>query len=190
MEPDRAIPHAAASPSSQRLARIALATGVVAVGLWILFDFLPALVWAAVLAIALWPLYRHLLRQLPEHSDRVLGPLLATIGIGIVFIAPLVLLGVALAQESHVMDSSPRRATTAFPCPNGSGSCLPGWPDDCPMVAHQSERPGHGQELIGRVDLHTLTKSAREFGGEVVHRLAIFLFTLLTLFFCSVTAVR
>ncbi len=43
--------------------------------------------------------------------------------------------------------------------------------------------PAMAEELIGRVNLHTLTKSAREFGGEVVHRLAIFLFTLLTLFF-------
>ncbi len=124
MEPDRATPHAAASPSSQRLARIALATGVVAVGLWILFDFLPALVWAAVLAIALWPLYRHLLRQLPEHSDRVLGPLLATIGIGIVFIAPLVLLGVALAQESHFVIGFVAEARHhGIPVPEWIGSC-------------------------------------------------------------------
>src|SRR5712691_9305954 len=101
MEPDRATPPAAASSSSQRLARMALATAVVAVGLWILFDFLPALAWAAVLAIALWPLYRHLLRLLPEHSDRVLGPLLVTTGIAVVIIAPLVLLGIAIGRESH-----------------------------------------------------------------------------------------
>src|SRR5260370_34283224 len=100
MEPDRATP---ASSSSQRLARIALATAVVAVGLWVLFDFFPALAWAAVLAIALWPLYRNLLRLLPERSNRVLGPLLATTGIGGVIIAPMVLLGVAVGRESHVV---------------------------------------------------------------------------------------
>ncbi len=53
MEPDRANPPAATSPARQLVARSALATAVVAVGLWILFDFLPALAWAAVLAIAL-----------------------------------------------------------------------------------------------------------------------------------------
>ena len=57
MEPAPQIPPAAGSSNWQQIARIALATAVVAVGLWILLDFLPALAWAAVLAIALWPLY-------------------------------------------------------------------------------------------------------------------------------------
>ena len=43
--------------------------------------------------------------------------------------------------------------------------------------------PVAAEELIGRVNLRTLTISAREYGGEIVHRLAILLFTLLTLFF-------
>jgi predicted PurR-regulated permease PerM len=43
--------------------------------------------------------------------------------------------------------------------------------------------PVAAEELIGRVNLRTLTQSAREYGGEVVHRLALLLFTLLTLFF-------
>ncbi len=67
MEPDQPIPPTAGSSYSQQIARIALATAVVAVGLWILADFVPALAWAAVLAIALWPLYRWLLRLLPER---------------------------------------------------------------------------------------------------------------------------
>jgi len=66
-----------------------------------LLDCLPAIAGAGLLAMALWPLCRSLLRLLPEHSDRALGPLLATIGIGIVFIAPLVLLGIAVAHESR-----------------------------------------------------------------------------------------
>src|SRR5207253_5654970 len=79
------------------------ATAVVAVGLWILFDFLPALAWAAVLAIALWPLYERLLRLLPPHAKRVFGPLLLTVGIAVVIIAPMVLLGIAVGRESHVV---------------------------------------------------------------------------------------
>ena len=52
MEPDGGPPPAAASSSWQLVARIALATVVVAFGLWILQDFFAALAWAAVLAIA------------------------------------------------------------------------------------------------------------------------------------------
>ena len=184
MEPDPPIPPSAGSSYSQQIARIALATAVVAVGLWILADFLPALAWAAVLAIALWPLYRWLLLLLPERSDRALGPLLGTMLIGIVFIAPLVLLGVAVARETHfVIEFIADARHQGIPVPgaverlNVVGPTLAEW-----WRANLSD-PAMAEELIGRVNLRTLTESVREYGGEVAHRLAIFLFTLLTLFF-------
>lgn len=184
MEPDRATPSGAGSFSWQQLARIALAAAVIAVGLWILADFLPALAWAGVLAIALWPLYRMVLRLLPERSDRVVGPLLATIGVGIVFIAPLILLGVALARESHFVIEFVADA-------RHHGIAVPEWIGQIPVAGptiadwwrDNLSDPAMAEEMIGRVTLHTLTDSAREYGGEVLHRLAIFLFTLLTLFF-------
>jgi predicted PurR-regulated permease PerM len=184
MEPDRAPPPDTGSSSWQQFARIALATAVIAVGLWILADFLPALAWAAVLAIALWPLYRRVLRLLPEGSERGLGPLLATLGIGIVFIAPLVLLGIALARESHYVVEFVADA-------RHHGIAVPEWIGQLPVAgptiadwwrANLSD-PAMAEEMIGRVTLHTLTESARDIGGEVVHRVAIFLVTLLTLFF-------
>jgi len=184
MEPDQPIPPSAGSSYSQQIARIALATAVVAVGLWILADFLPALAWAAVLAIALWPLYRWLLLLLPERSDRALGPLLGTMLIGIVFIAPLVLLGIAVARETHfVIEFIADARHQGIPVPgaverlNVVGPTLAEW-----WRANLSD-PAMAEELIGRVNLRTLTESVREYGGEVAHRLAIFLFTLLTLFF-------
>ena len=184
MEPDQPIPPSAGSSYSQQIARIALATAVVAVGLWILADFLPALAWAAVLAIALWPLYRWLLLLLPERSDRALGPLLGTMLIGIVFIAPLVLLGIAVARETHfVIEFIADARHQGIPVPgaverlNVVGPTLAEW-----WRANLSD-PAMAEEIIGRVNLRTLTESVREYGGEVAHRLAIFLFTLLTLFF-------
>jgi len=184
MEPDHPTPPAVGSSYSQQIARIALATAVVAVGLWILADFLPALAWAAVLAIALWPLYRWLLLLLPERSDRALGPLLGTVLIGIVFIAPLVLLGIAVARESHfVVEFISEARHNGIPVPgaverlNLVGPTLAEW-----WRANLSD-PTMAEEMIGRVNLRTLTESVREYGGEVAHRLAIFLFTLLTLFF-------
>jgi predicted PurR-regulated permease PerM len=184
MEPDRVTRSGAGSFSWQQVARIALATAVIAVGLWILADFLPALAWAAVLAIALWPLYRWLLQLLPERSDRVVGPLLATIGIGIVFIAPLILLGIALARESHFVIEFVADA-------RHHGIAVPEWIGQIPVAGPTIAEwwqgnlsdPAMAEEMIGRVTLHTLADSAREYGGEVLHRLAIFLFTLLTLFF-------
>jgi predicted PurR-regulated permease PerM len=184
MADDRATLPGAGSFLWQQLARIALATAVIAVGLWILADFLPALAWAAVLAIALWPLYHRLLRLLPDRSHRVVGPLLATLGVGIVFIAPLVLLGLALARESHFVIEFVADA-------RHHGIAVPEWIGQLPVAgptiadwwrANLSD-PAMAEEMIGRVTLRTLADSAREYGGEVVHRLAIFLVTLLTLFF-------
>src|SRR5579863_2081305 len=184
MEPDRAAPPGAGSSSWQQFARIALATAVIGVGLWILADFLPALAWAGVLAIALWPLYRAMLRLLPERSARVLGPLLGTVLIGVIFIAPLVLLGFGLARESHFVTEFVAEA-------RNHGIAVPEWIGQLPLAgptlanwwrANLSD-PATAEEMIGRVTLHTLTESARDVGVEVVHRLAIFLFTLLTLFF-------
>jgi len=184
MEPDRAPPPGAGSSAWQHVARIALATALVAVGLWILFDFLPALAWAGVLAIALWPLYHRMLRLLPERSDSIVGPLIGTALVGIVFIAPLVLLGIALARESHFVIEFVADA-------RHNGIAVPEWIAQLPVAgptianwwrANLSD-PAMAEELIGRVTLHTLTESARDIGGEVVHRVAIFLFTLLTLFF-------
>lgn len=184
MDRDPAPPPAAAPASSQSLARIALATAVVAVGLWILRDFLAALVWAAVLAIAFWPVYRRLRRPTSRPIDRIVAPALATTVIGIIFIAPIVLLGVALARESHFVVEFIANA-------RHHGIPVPGWIYQLPLIGASLAEwwrtnlgdPIAAEELIGRVNLRTLTESVREYGVEVVHRLALLLFTLLTLFF-------
>jgi predicted PurR-regulated permease PerM len=179
-EPDPAPPPA----SSQGLARIALATAIVGAGLWILRDFLAALVWAGVLAIAFWPVYRRVRRPLLRPIDRIVAPALATTVIGIIFIAPLVLLGVALARESHVI-------VHLFAEARHQGIPTPDWLPQLPVIGGTLAEwwqtnlgdPAGADELIGRVNLRTLTESAREYGAVIVHRLALLLFTLLTLFF-------
>jgi len=163
------------------MARIALTVALLAVGLWILHQFLAALVWATVLAIAFWPIYRRL-RQ-PTHH-RVLAPAAATTVIGIIFIAPLVLLAIAAARESHVVVQFVSEA-------RHNGIPTPGWIDQLPVVgaavgewwrANLSD-PLAAEELIGRVNLRNWSESARHYGVEIIHRFVILLFTLLTLFF-------
>ena len=167
------------------MARIALATAVVAVGLWILREFLAALVWAAVLAIAFWPLYRRL-RMPAVAADR------PNRGAGAgddrhrhhFHRADRVCSGIALARESHFVVEFIADA-------RHHGIPVPGWIGQLPIIGASIAEwwrtnlgdPVAAEELIGRVNLRTLTESAREYGGEVVHRLALLLFTLLTLFF-------
>jgi predicted PurR-regulated permease PerM len=176
-------PASAPEPPAQRRARIVLAAGFVLVGLWILRDFLPAIAWAVILSIALWPLYRHLQRLFPSGNSRIMAPLLLTLAVGIVFIAPLVLLGIAVARETHFVIELIVEARK-------TGIAVPDWVHQLPLVgATVSEwwqenlsDPITAEALFGRLN-RLVRASAREYGGEVLHRMVIFLFTLLTLFF-------
>ena len=87
---------------SQRVARMVLAAALVVLGLWILHRYLAALVWAAVLAIALWPLYQRLVRALGGHGQQITAPLILTLSIGLVFIVPFAYAAVELARETQV----------------------------------------------------------------------------------------
>jgi predicted PurR-regulated permease PerM len=173
------------SPAWQLVARIVLAVAVVGMGGWVLFDFLPALAWAGVLAIAIWPLYARLPIVLPGgRHGRVVAPALATLLIAAVIIGPLILLGIALAREVHV-------AIVLIGEARHYGIPPPYWLGDLPLVGsslvnwwknHLSD-PALAQEMFGSINVGAVTSSAREAAGEVVHRVVILGFTLLTLFF-------
>jgi predicted PurR-regulated permease PerM len=183
MQPGTRSPSNSLTTPRQVVARAVLAAALAALGLWILFDFLPAVAWAAVLAIALWPLYSLLLRLLPQRSERVLAPLLVTTLIAVVIIAPLVLLGIAIGRESHVVIGLVTEA-------RHYGLPVPFWLRDVPFLGPtlgdwwrtNLTDPTVADDLIGR-NLKLLTEESRRYGGEIVHRLALLFFTLLTLFF-------
>jgi predicted PurR-regulated permease PerM len=172
------------SPAWQLVARTILSVAVVGVGGWVLLDFLPALAWAGVLAIALWPLYARLLTLLPGQPGRMLAPGLATLVIGAVIVAPLILLGVALAREVHI-------AIRLINDARHYGIQPPSWLGDFPLVGssvvnwwkHHLSDPALAEEMLGSINVGALTSSARQYAGEVVHRLVTLGFTLLTLFF-------
>ncbi len=168
--------------SSQWVARILLASALGLFGLWILHRFLPALAWAAILAIALWPLHWRLARAFPER--RVLAPLALTLLVGLVIIVPLLYAAVELGRESGAFFGylGELRRT---------GLPMPPWLPRLPGLGHQLAAwwrtnlsdPQAMQALLGRIYTRIPVRSARQLGGEIVHRLILFGFTLLTLFF-------
>jgi predicted PurR-regulated permease PerM len=168
----------------QSIARIAFAVALVGVGVWILSEFVAALAWAVVLAIALWPFYRRLLGVLPAGAERALGPGLATLAVAIAFITPLVLLGIALAHESHfIIQFFGQARHEGIPVPEWVGTLPYFGPTATQWWQDNLSDPAGAEELIGRVNLRSLSESARHYGAVIVHRLAILGFTLLTLFF-------
>ncbi len=165
----------------RRIARTALIIAVVGVGVWMLWRFLPALAWAAVLAIATWPLRVALAR-------RGLGPdgiaALLTLLLGVVLVLPLVGLGVEAARESGVIVQAVRDIRQ-----NGLGT--PDWLSHLPFVGDSITNwwrqnladPGAARTLLGRTETSGLIAFTRTLGIEVASRLTILVFTLLTLFF-------
>ena len=169
---------------SQRIAGIVLAAALVLLGLWILHRFLAALAWATILAIALWPLYWRLARAFSPRGYRILAPLVVTLLVGLVLIVPLLYVAFELARESgSFVRYIGELRDTGLPMPPwlprlpGVGYQIAGW-----WQANLSD-PQMIHELFGRIFKRIPAESASRLGGEVVHRLIIFGFTLLTLFF-------
>jgi predicted PurR-regulated permease PerM len=169
---------------SQRIAGVVLAAALVLLGLWILHRFLAALAWATILAIALWPLYWRVARAFSPRGHGILAPLVVTLLVGLVLIVPLLYVAFELARESgNFLAYVGEVRDSGLPMPPwlprlpGVGDQIAGW-----WQANLSD-PRMIHELFGRIFTRIPAESASKLGGEVVHRLIIFGFTLLTLFF-------
>jgi predicted PurR-regulated permease PerM len=165
----------------RRIARTALIIAVVIAGVWMLWRFLPALAWAAVLAIATWPLRIELARR-GMRPDAIAG--LLTLVLAIVLVLPLVGLGVEAARESGTIVQAVRDIRQ-----NGLGT--PDWLTHLPWVGdsvanwwrQNLAEPGAARTIFGRTETSGLVAFTRTLGIEVASRLTILVFTLLTLFF-------
>lgn len=168
----------------QRNARVLLAAVLVGLGLWTIHDFLPALAWAAVLAVAFWPLYEKALRRFPPGRHNVLMPGLFTLGVGLLFGLPLVVVLFEALREFHSVLDLYRRATTAgIPLPDvvahlpfGADAISHWWQDNLATGVQ-----AHG--IAERVDRAKAAEIGRSLGGQLVHRTVLFFFSLMTLFF-------
>ncbi len=170
--------------SAQRVARIALAAVLLGMAVWTLLAFLPALVWASILAIAVWPLYTRAHRRWPPRQHDILLPSLFTAGVALLFIVPLALIAVQLGQEAHgamAWIDEARRNGIAVPeflsrVPLGGRALTRWWQGN---LAH----PADAGELLGRIGRERVLTMSRHLGEVVAHRLVLFGFTLLALFF-------
>ncbi|MBV9786093.1 MAG: AI-2E family transporter [Acidisphaera sp.] len=168
----------------QQAARIVLATGLILLGFWTLRGFLPALAWAGVFAIALWPLYARARRRWPPGRHNVLVPGCFTLGVALVFVVPVALIAVQISREIHpILDWARDAQANGIPVPDavqhlpfGSSMVADWWRDNL------GTREG-STELLRRFNRGETVAFSRHIGGMLVHRIVLFGFTLLTLFF-------
>src|SRR5262249_43036969 len=90
---DAAIPERA--KIGRRLAGVAAARGLVAVAVWMLATFLPALAWAVVLAIATWPVFVAARKRVGRDWAAIAMTLLILVAV----LAPLALAIIEMGRE-------------------------------------------------------------------------------------------
>jgi len=168
----------------QRNARLAVTAALIGLGLWILWDFIPALLWATIFAVATWPLYRGFTRVVPTGRHNVLAPLVFTLLVGAIFLVPIALMAIELGRETlFIARTVPELTKNGLPTPQWLGEI----PRFGPYAAHWWQTnladPQAAQELLGRLDRGVVIDWTRTLGQQLARRSTVLVFTLLTLFF-------
>ena len=168
----------------RQTATIILALVLITLGVYTLWPFSSALVWAVIFAIALWPLYRRAVDRFGKGRYNVLMPSVFTFGVALVFIVPLIMVGIQLAHETHA-------ATEWLRDVERNGIAEPDTIKNLPFLQSQTEEwwkqnlsdPGSAHELVERLTRGHMMNVSRMIVLQLARRLTLFAFTLLTLFF-------
>jgi predicted PurR-regulated permease PerM len=170
---------------TQRIAAVILGIALALLALWMLQSFLAALVWALVIAVATWPLYRRFRRAAPgERHPRALPAALFTLLVALVLVLPLGVGAVEVGRETfQLVHRAAEAAATGLPAPE--------WLTRLPLIgdrlgewwAANLAAPGKARDVLHNFNDSLVLMWARSLGAAVVHRIILFFFTLLTLFF-------
>ncbi len=173
-----------ASTGAQKFAWTTLIVGLVLLGAWMLRQFLPALTWAVILAIATWPWHRRLTLALNSPRRDMWAALISTVTIGAVLIVPL-LSGAILAVREAVM------VLRLIDKGDAATFIAPDWLQHLPWIGSSATElwnnyihPSAEGTLAATTHLRSyIVQYGSTVGGAVMGRIATLAFTLLTLFF-------
>ena len=181
---DEPRPEIVTTPVLQRSARVTLILVLVALGLWTLHDFLIALVWAAILAVAVDPAYRRVESHWPGDRHHIVLPALTATLIAVVFLLPFVLLGLQAIREAHdLLNWASEAMRSGIPVPAWVNSLPVGAPTVTAWWNENLAEPTGLADLTHKVTNDFLKGRTREFGVAITHRVVTFFFMILALFF-------
>jgi predicted PurR-regulated permease PerM len=169
----------------QVTATVAACSGLAVCLVFVLWEILPALLWAGVLVIATWPTYEGLLKwRRWGRWHRIGAPLLLTLVIGLVVAAPVALAALEIGRETRQIMGwvdDARAHGVLMPDTLGHlpwfGARIADW-----WHANLSD-PRGATDLFRQVGPGQLLGLTRSYGPEILHRLLLFVVTLVTLFF-------
>lgn len=163
-------------------ARVALGIALACAAAWISLNFLPAVLWACVIAIAVDPLRKRAISRFPGHGEAVAA--IITVLVALLVVVPLSVgaaRGIAEGREVYVWYG--RAVTQGIPVPEWvhnlpwSGARISTW------WANNLARPEGAREQLHRINAETLLAHGKLLGHSVAERLVLFFFSMTTLFF-------
>jgi predicted PurR-regulated permease PerM len=114
---------------AQRTLGVLVIAALIGTSLWILKPFLPAVVWAATLVIATWPIMRRAESRL--GGSRLLATAIMTITLLLLFVVPFWLaIGTIVRHSDQVLGWAAAIPSMDIPPP-------PAWLDGIPLVGHR-----------------------------------------------------
>jgi predicted PurR-regulated permease PerM len=158
---------------------------IIAFTLFITQRFILPLLWAAILAIATWPLYQRALRSMRGHEIR--ASLAVTLVCALVFITPLALGFMQAVRQAPALAGWVATA-------NNEGLAAPDWVARIPLVGNAIlewwqttlSQPHGLTHLVtdgSAAHVHNASEILRTFGAAVMHRMIDVVFAFLALFF-------
>jgi predicted PurR-regulated permease PerM len=167
-------------PRAQRARQLGLVLAILLLATWIAFAFLIPIAWAAILAIAEWPLFRRVTSRFPGHN--VLIAVLFVLATALIVVVPLSVAALAMVQESQA-------ALDWVQHVQQYGIAPPPWLASVPLAGMRAAAywqrhigsPQAASALFGSVRASSVFAWTRSASGEVARELGLFLVTLIAL---------
>jgi predicted PurR-regulated permease PerM len=166
---------------ARTVARTVLTLTLVLLAIWVAFDFLPALGWAAILAITIWPLYARFAALLSDRRSPVIAPLVFTLLTGVVLFVPIALAIHQMARESEDVV----RWITQL---RDTGIAVPDWVAQLPIAGEHAVQWWRANLADPRgastwfPNAETAAEWTKALSGQILHRIFMFLIALIALF--------
>ena len=163
-------------------ARVVLALVLVGLALWTAASFLPALIWATILAVSLWPLYLKFAKRSTLGLSN-LAAFIFTLIVALILFTPMALAVYQVAQQGDLLIGWMKKA-------GESGIEVPEWIGRLPVAAESMQQwwrdnlsdPKAATAWLKTVNAENASELFRTLGGQLLHRLFLLFFSLLTLF--------
>ena len=157
-------------PANRLSSRRIAAAVVLGLAFWLIRSFMIPLIWAAVFAIANWPLYRRCAQHVPDAISAHVLPLAFSTLITLLVLGPIVFAFAILARQSQAW-------LTEISIMDKGGLLAPSWLRATPMVGTRladawndaAGTPGGLSALLSRVEDSSLLRSLQSVGHLIAY---------------------